>query len=92
LVSGRDEDRLSPQQANAEQGSCSLDHERRRTDQRCLWRHSDEGGALSWSPDSRRIAVTSDSDIYVISADGSGKLVGRGDDVDPAWQPMPGGA
>jgi TolB protein len=61
------------------------------SDQRRVWRHSDEGGGVSWSPDSRSIAVTSDSDIYVISADGSAarKLVVRGDDVDPAWQPMP---
>jgi TolB protein len=62
--------------------------------QRRVWRHSDEGGALSWSPDGRKIAVTSDSDIYVISADGSAarRLGVWGDDIDPAWQPMPGGA
>lgn len=58
---------------------------------RRLWSHAAEGGRLSWSPDGTAIALTSDDNIYVLNADGSGspEQRTRGWDVslDPAWQP-----
>jgi len=58
-------------------------HERR------LWSHSDEGGALSWSPSGKSLAFTYDSEIYTIQADGHQlrRVTLAGDNLDPAWQP-----
>jgi Tol biopolymer transport system component len=60
--------------------------------QRSIWTHAAEGGGLSWSPDGKAIALTSDNDIYVINANGTTlrQLTrGWGDNLDPAWQPAP---
>jgi Tol biopolymer transport system component len=59
--------------------------------QRRIWSQTDEGGVLAWSPDSKRIAFTSDNDIYTIDLGGglAQEVAGRGDNVDPAWQPTP---
>src|SRR5882762_4456573 len=59
------------------------------TDERRLWSHSAEGGALSWSPSGKTLAFTYDSEIYTIQADGHGlhRVTLAGDNLDPAWQP-----
>ena len=45
-------------------------------------------GDVSWSPDGRKIAYTSDGGIRVVTADGTGnhRLRGAGGDC-PAWSP-----
>jgi Tol biopolymer transport system component len=59
------------------------------SNERRLWSHSDEGGALSWSPSGNSLAFTYDSEIYTIQSDGrrARRVTLAGDNLDPAWQP-----
>lgn len=49
-----------------------------------------EGGSAAWSPDSSKILLSRDGDLFVIGADGTGetRIVGRPSvrDAQPSWQ------
>jgi Tol biopolymer transport system component len=48
-----------------------------------------EGANFDWAPDGKRMAFTSEADIYVIGSDGSNRtrVTADGDDSQPRWSP-----
>ena len=52
--------------------------------------HIGVAGTPAWSPDGRKLAVSSAGDVYVMAANGSGlRKIWNGHAMRPAWRPLP---